>query len=468
MTKAARRLSSEQPSEVRKDRILDELAIHANVAQFVSFSPSPNGRVTQEFTRLRGFAKNHKFSSTREALFALLNLSADKTLNVRSYSPDSPRSKEFVYGIASLDEACAVLERLAGQGLYLIANETVDIHDGGVSGVIEGNLIEFAPDDTPRCVEKPGVASLPRALGMRLLAKTYGLDFSDLEKFGGRLEFSVHPKPRGWKQTHVLVWEHDALSQSSPEPKWQWPNKFSRHLGDKAFGLLLSNELGVPVPRTTVFSRRVKPFLFGTATGSHEVWTRTCPREPEPGRYTTAKGWLDPFKLLQAEDPNHENISSVLCQDAVPAKYSGAAIVLKTGELAVEGRSGEGDAFMLGRVLPDDLPDEITAAVRAAYTQLAKNLGGGVRFEWVHDGSRVWIVQLHFGATESTSTVIVPGEAEAWTNFRAEEGIEALRALLPRLSSKHGINVIGEFGLTSHLADLLRKANRPARLAKAS
>jgi hypothetical protein len=32
----------------------------------------------------------------------------------------------------------------------------VDIEDGGVSGVAYGDMLEFAPGDTPRYVEKPG------------------------------------------------------------------------------------------------------------------------------------------------------------------------------------------------------------------------------------------------------------------------------------------------------------------------
>ncbi len=66
------------------------------------------------------------------------------------------------------------LDRLAAERLHLIVNETVDIHDGGVSGVAHGGIIEFAPDDTPRAVEKPDIASLPRAMGLAMLQTVYG------------------------------------------------------------------------------------------------------------------------------------------------------------------------------------------------------------------------------------------------------------------------------------------------------
>src|SRR5262249_21798426 len=44
-----------------------------------------------------------------------------------------------------------------------------------------------------------------------------------------------------------------------------------------------------------------------------------------PGRFTTVRGWTDPFALVEAEDPRSE-IASVLVQDSVDARYSGAAI----------------------------------------------------------------------------------------------------------------------------------------------
>lgn len=78
----------------------------------------------------------------------------------RRYHPNSPRSREFVYGLKLRDDVISTLNRLAYSDLHLIVNETIDVHDGGVSGVIQGDVVELAPDDTPRCVEKPGVASL--------------------------------------------------------------------------------------------------------------------------------------------------------------------------------------------------------------------------------------------------------------------------------------------------------------------
>jgi hypothetical protein len=63
----------------------------------------------------------------------------------------------------------------------------------------------------------------------------------------------------------------------APAASSRWPNKFSRLIGDKAFGLLMADRMGVPVPRTLVIPRRVAPFAFGRETGSTEVWTPRAP-----------------------------------------------------------------------------------------------------------------------------------------------------------------------------------------------
>ncbi len=448
----------------RKDESLDTLAQLGNVAQFISFKPGPAGSLEQQYSRVWGHAPNHRFASPSDALAELIRTSPERSINLRSYAPDSPRSKEFVYGITDAGKALEELRRLAAEGLFVIANETVDVKDGGVSGVLQGGIMEFAPDDTPRCVEKPGVASLPTEWAIRMLTTVYGFSPDIGATSDGRLEFSIHPLQRGWKHGHTICWEWEPNNTTSAQAKMNWPNRFSRHIGDKAFGLLVAELVGAKVPRTTVFGRRVAPFVFGNSTRSHEVWIRTCPHEPEPGKYTTLKGWTDPFRLMSAEDPDHGSIASVICQAAVPAAYSGAAIVTIDGDLLIEGRKGEGDGLMLGRDHPEDLPYAVSDQVRAVYEKLSAALGA-VRFEWVHDGDEVWVVQLHRGATQSSETVLVPGDAREWLTFEAADGLEALRAFLQDMPNGTGLTIEGEIGLTSHLADLIRKAKRPARLA---
>ena len=447
-----------------KDEVLDALAEVGNVAQFVSFRPHPSTGLRQTFCRVAGYQPNHAFDDAAAGVAALLACSVDGTVNVRSFAPNLPRSQEFVYGINTVGEVLAVMERLAKANLYLIVNETIDVMDGGVSGVVQGNVIEFAPDDTPRCVEKPGVASLPYLLAIEILSTVYGFTPELTPMPEGRVEFSIHPKPRGWRGTHTILWEREQVSNGVVAPVFVWPNRFSRHIGDKAFGLLVANHLSVPVPQTLVVPRRVRPFSFGVETGSSEVWTRTCPSEPHPGLFTTVKGWSDPFKLLADEDPNGKVIASVLCQAAVRAAYSGAAIVGADGQLFVEGRHGEGDRLMLGLEHPEALPAEVTEAVTELYERLAAVLGA-VRFEWVYDGGKAWIVQLHRGATSSSAEFLVPGEANAWVDFDVSKGLEALRAAIDTLPSGAGLRLVGDVGLTSHIADLARRGGKPTKLA---
>lgn len=450
---------------VRKDRSLDVLAELGNVAQFVSFEPRPDGGLEQAYCRLAGHEPNHRFPSPEAAIDALLACSPEGTINLRSYQPDSPRSREFVYGIGDPAEAIATARRLAGEGLHVIANETIDVADGGVSGVAQGDIVEFAPDDTPRCVEEPGVASMPRAMAVSILATVYGFAPELGDTRDARLEFSIHPGLRGWRSGHTVAWEYERTPGENPKPALQWPNKFSRHIGDKAFGLLVAEEIGLPVPRTMVFGRRVAPFTFGRPTASQEVWIRTAPVEPEPGWYTTRKGWVDPFRLMATEDPDGTAIASILCQAAVPARYSGAAIVAAGGDLVIEGRAGEGDTFMLGEAAPEPLPRPIRADIEEVYRRLAAAMGP-VRFEWVHDGAIPWVVQLHRGGTDSTAAVLVPGQPGTWITFEAAKGLTALRAALADLPPEAGLAMVGEVGLTSHLADLVRKAGRPARIMR--
>jgi hypothetical protein len=449
---------------LHKDETLDRLARVGNVAQFVSFRPNEVLEPVQGFLRIAGHQPNQPFLDPREAIAALLAASGDGKVNVRSYVPNQPRSREFVYGLDTLDDAVSVVERLTGEGLHTIVNETVDVSDGGVSGVIQGNTIEFAPDDTPRCVEKPGVASLPFNHGLEILKTVYRFQ-PDLQAAADeRTEFSIHPNPRGWRRGHTIIWEHETGVPPATDPALIWPNRFSRMIGDKAFGLLVAERLGIPVPRTLVIGRRVAPFEFGRPTGSAEVWTRTCPHEPHPGRYTTIKGWADPFTLLQAEDPEGKVLASVLRQDAINAGHSGAAIVGSDGEVIIEGRRGDGDRLMLGLDRPEPLPASVSEEVATVYRRLSTLLGP-VRLEWVHDDRSVWIIQLHLGATQTSGSVLVPGKATNWIKFCVKDGIEELRKGLDRLPGNTGIVLIGEVGVTSHIADLVRQAGAPAWLS---
>ena len=135
-----------------------------------------------------------------------------------------------------------------------------------------------------------------------------------------------------------------------------------------------------------------------------------------PGRFTSAKGWRDPFQLLQSEDATGDQISSVLCQTAVAAEFSGAAIVDADQNLLIEGKTGEGESLMKGKSRAEALPDYVTEEITRLFEAARAHLGP-VRFEWAYDGRAAWLLQLHRGATTSVGNVIFPGSADHWTRF---------------------------------------------------
>src|SRR5437762_1696562 len=160
-----------------KDSVLHRLADSANVAQFVSFDPQCN----QRHARIREYEIDQSFDSIGEAAEALLQ--SVGSVNIRSFEPHSSKSRDFIYGLTSSNHVASEVARLAAKGLYTIINETIDVNDGGVSGVALGNIVEFAPGDTPRCVEKPGTVSLDKGLALRILETVYGFK-PDILRYG--------------------------------------------------------------------------------------------------------------------------------------------------------------------------------------------------------------------------------------------------------------------------------------------
>jgi hypothetical protein len=445
-----------------KDETLSRLATGANVAQFVSFGPGAD--LPQRHSRLRGHRPDHRFATAADAVAALLALAPGGSVNVRSFRAGAPRGGPFSYGLTHGGDVLAVLRARALDGLHTIANETVDVDDGGVSGVAMGGLVEFAPGDTPRSVERPGTVALGHADAVALLRTVYGFP-PDLEgRLDQRVEFSLHPLAAGVRQTHTILWEAEPVAPVRLAKRLTWPNRFSRHLGDKAFGLLVADLLGLPVPATTVVARRVAPFRFGRPTGSGEPWLRTCPAEPVPGRFLTRRGWRDPFALL-AEDPSGTAVVAVLAQEGVPARWSGAALPAAGGGLLVEGVPGFGDDFMLARAAPTPLPDQVLADVRRVGGRAASALGP-VRLEWAHDGRDAWVLQLQPATVASSGTTIHPGTPSRWHRFDPTLGLERLRDLIAAVAPGEGIELTGDVGVTSHAGDLLRRSAIPSRLAR--
>jgi hypothetical protein len=443
-----------------KDEVLTKLNAVANIAQFVSFGPDLN----QRFSSIRGYKSNHLFPSVDTAAVALLEASPESSVNVRSFTPTDPKSREFIYGLKTSHEVATAVARLASAGLYTIINETIDVNDGGVSGVLIGDVLEFAPGDTPRCVEKPGTASLSREVGLRLLELVYNFKPNLNFDQNLRVEFSIHPLRRGVRHDHTIIWELEDVGTAELKADTRWPNRFSRFIGDKAFGLLVAHMVGLPVPLTTVISRALPPFTFGETTGTAEKWIRTCPVEQVPGKFTTQRGWRDPYKLMSNEDPEGNVLASILSQEGVETIYAGALVTTPEGTQIIEGVKGSGDDFMLGRMAPQSLPDEVIQSVRRLYGK-AVSILGPVRFEWVYDGNQAWAVQLHKGATVTTGRIVYPGKADQYHEFNLAEGIDALRSLISKVEGTgNGIVVLGDVGVTSHIGDLLRRAKIPSHI----
>jgi hypothetical protein len=448
------------PEAPLKDEVLGRLAETANVAQFLSFGPGRE--LPQRYSCVRGYPLGQQFADAEEGVGVLLASSSAGSVNVRTFKAGSPKEGPFTYGLTRRGDVLAALRAHAANGLYAIVNETIDVNDGGVSGVALGGVVEFAPGDTPRAVEKPGTVALGHDAALRLLRTVYGFT-PDLDgKLDQRVEFSIHPLPVGVRETHTIVWEQEADAPIELTRPLTWPNRFSRLLGDKAFGLLVADLIGLPVPVTTVIGRSVAPFRFGRPSGSAEHWIRTCPAEPVPGKFLTQRGWRDPFALLQDDDPSGK-VVSVLAQEGVRALWSGAAIPSQGGELLVEGVAGSGEGFMLAKAAPAVLPDRILDDVRRIGEDAA--VLGPVRFEWAHDGRTAWVVQLHLaGVAVSAGTTIYPGTPSRWRRYDPSRGLDELRSLVTTVAADEGIEVIGDIGVTSHVGDILRRAAVPSRL----
>lgn len=442
-----------------KDESLAAAAATGNVAQFVSFSP---GDLDVRHSAIIGL-RDHP--DPRGAVAQLLAQSASGAVNVRSFRPGNNRGNPFNMGLQQVDDVLAMVTALAKSGFYTIVNESIDVNDGGVSGVRWNGWTEFAPKDTPRCVEKPGTAGLPSEAADQLFELVYHTQTPLNELAAGyRVEFSIHPTPVGYRQTRTIIWEvSEEPSDQVLEQNVEWPNRFSEFLGDKAYGLLVASVFGFQVPRTQVIARDIAPFEFGVENDFDSVWTRTCPRRFSPGEFPTLPSYVDVFKLLADCDPSGDAIGSVLIQRGVRPWYSGAVSADTHQRPIVSGVQGEGANYMLGLVPPDELPPAVIDEATLAFDHLSKALGGPCRFEWVHDDQRLWLVQLNRDLRDGFN--VSEGDATSWVRFDPADGVDVLRELINDVAGKSvGVELSRPVGLTSHVGDLLRLAGVPARV----
>lgn len=433
-----------------------------NIAQFVSVGPDMQIR----HARINHALHNVCIIDLESTIEALFKVSKKKLLNIRTFHPKSYQSRAFIPGLKTVADIMDHLNQVTDEGLYAIVSEMIDPNDGGVSCVIQNNVIEFSPQVMPRFVEaaRSPIVNFDRAFGLKLLSTVYDIPLSKLNfPQDVRVEFNIHPEKQGFLQDRITIWEMHEVEPTEMVTSLNWPNAFSRFIGDKAFGLLVAHILGynVPLSKVYVWDDSAFIFSFGKITGKKELWMRTCPTVSIPGKFSTIRGYVNPYQLMAHDDPRRQHIASCIAQSEINAVWSGSLISSKDG-ITIEGVRGFGDQFMIGNEAPVSLPGEVTEAVLATYDNLQKDLGP-VRIEWVYDGEQVWIVQLHLGETVSYGNVIVPvGESRRYVDFHTYEGLDRLRSRIKTTPKEITIRVVGNVGLTSHIADVLRKAQHPS------
>lgn len=457
-----------------KDEVMHQLVKDGvNVAQFVSFAPSGAMR----YACVRGHdGHGLGFEGGVRAVYS----TGVDMINIRTFKPEKPDGNPFFLGSEhGFSDPCVAAEKIAEMcraGYHVIVNEYIDPSDGGFSGVAMGNVVEFAACDVPRCVERETdvpCAALSRSLTRRLVYEGYQFNLVFPFDTLHRIEFSVHPNPVGYFGEKMVIWQAEPMKlgewRSHPVP--YWPNRFSTHFGDKAWGLLMAYLHDFPVPHTEVDGRVVPPFRFGTDLRSKEGWwTRTCPRVQEPGRFPTLRGYHDPFKIMTEWDPDGSRIASMINQHGVAASYSGATITSSSDSPIIEGRAGRGDKFMTGQVSATILPRIVHSAVTALWCELRETFGV-VRFEWAYDSSarEIWVLQLHGGGSPTIGDTIYPGEVLEWRDFKVPGDLEELRELSKQaMQQGFGIRLLGNVGLTSHPCDILRRDKVTSRLCRSA
>ncbi len=79
--------------------------------------------------------------------------------------------------------------------------------------------------------------------------------------------------------------------------------------------------------------------------------------------------------------------------------------------------------------------------------------------------SDVWLIQVQQETAVSSGQTIVPGETESEYDFDVSLGLSGLRELVELAKDRPiGIKLIGNVGMTSHIADVLRRYKVPSRI----
>lgn len=460
---------------------LMKLAESVNVALFCGFRPV-NGQpsfVGSNF--LQNSDAFHESIDMESAVKLLFERSHMQAVSVRSHPVDDATNRSFDYWIEDPATAISLVYEYARQNCVVVVNEGIPVETLTCAGVVQDEIIEFAPMDTPRCVELAGVCSLPRKWGENILRYVFGIGL-DLESFRQhRVEFSMHKFEAGSRNNRVLIWEVEPAAAIQTQPLI-WPNRFSRFLGDKAFGLLIAEQMGLRIPRTRYFHREFGiEFAFGIPTNSKDHIDRICPTDQinDQGSSPTLRnqaakplsfltqfegeksGQNDPFKGVAYHGFKYP---SVLRQDWIHPHSSGKTATRTNGDPLHEGVSGSGFDYMLGHSPPEALNQVVVRDLDALFWELKSTLGD-VEFEWVHDGSKLWVVQLNQSGSLAEFDWIYKGTPDKWINIDGFGSYNEFRKLVKNLNSGIGVLVEGRFGLTSHKAGLLRSSQIPSKFS---
>lgn len=442
-----------------KDKVLKELSKDWNVANFVSVSPKGGTRYsTLKKTRLRPMIES------------LLKVSGTGKVNVRSFCVNEDNIKtEFVMDLETVDEVMQQVVRNQNKGLYSIINENIDPCDGGVSGIVHGNLVEFLTNGTPRHVEKGSKAiTLNKEQGLKILETYYEVDLFNLKELNEkeRVEFTIT------KDKRLIIWEHKEITPTNNiinNISVNLESNFIKTTTEKVFGLLYLDSLNIKIPKTSMENSIGNIITFGKET-SKENLTENIVHRAAPSRFTP--GDLDNVKEKYNKDikehvklfDNQMKEVKFITQEEIKTKYVGAGIFQEDGEYTIEYSEGDGQAFMLGKVKPLE-QGSLDKKVKGQLNQVSLRLRGvtnqKLKIEFITDESlKLYLVQLNFldshineKGTENT------GEGETLT-FKTEGKTPSdLANELDLLKSKGKnithVTLIGDIGYTSHFCDVV-------------
>jgi hypothetical protein len=454
-----------------RDTRVAQLRNNHNVAQFISF----NDDLTARICVLRKASSST--SNPEMLLSALFEGALNQRVNVRIFKPATSTGAALFINVNSVEGVIAILTAQRAIGGYSIVSETIDVDDGGVAGVLYGDVVEFTQGSTPKFVDQQRSGIFPqmrREAAERMLRTVYGSDVN-FSRFAPdeRVEFSTHPGDCGTQPGKFLIWDcYQVTPQKQVIPRLIWPNSFSEWMGDKCFGLLAAWSSGFLVPKVVAFlhpllsrdddgsnPRWTPPngLLFGDETDSAGTWTRTCPIRPVPGRYPTYNFRSDPLELMLRIDPEGEVIRSCLVQQDVGAEYSGAAQMWHDG-VRIEGVKGQGARLMKGTQSPQQLPTFVEQSIQKLSEDI-KSVYGLCRFEWAWQNHRAWLLQINQIQGQSQSMTALGTIRQGYLKFDPDLGLAELDRIisLAKLQDRD-VLVTKQVGLTSHVCELLNQS----------